>query len=129
MNSLRDTTGIHLVLQIFTPIDVQGPSPVVPPRELPPYNGFGSIEDSKGYCLKILPQPPKKDFVKMLENDKKLLRYELQMISYRPEDERRKFIMTYNLADDMLKVHELTIRNLGRIGGKFLSVCRVPKAG
>jgi len=113
----------------FTPIDVQGPSPVVPPRELPPYNGFGSIEDSKGYCLKILPQPPKKDFVKMLENDKKLLRYELQMISYRPEDERRKFIMTYNLADDMLKVHELTIRNLGRIGGKFLSVCRVPKYG
>lgn len=42
---------------------------------LPPYNGFGSLEDSKQSCLSLIPQPPKKDYIKMLENDGKILRY------------------------------------------------------
>ena len=44
-------------------------------QELPPYNGFGSLEDSKQSCLSLIPQPPKKDLMRMLENDGKVLRF------------------------------------------------------
>ena len=49
-------------------------------QELPPYNGFGSLEDSKQSCLSLIPQPPKKDFIKMLENDGKILRFAAVMV-------------------------------------------------
>ena len=49
-------------------------------QDLPPYNGFGSLEDSKQSCLSLIPQPPKKDFIKMLENDGKILRYAATMV-------------------------------------------------
>ena len=29
---------------------------------IPPYNGFGSEEDSLGNCLRLINQPPKKDY-------------------------------------------------------------------
>lgn len=41
-----------------------------PPRTVPPYNGFGSEEDSLGSCLNLLPKPPKKDFRKFMEKDR-----------------------------------------------------------
>ena len=50
-------------------------------QPLPPYNGFGSLEDSKQSCLSLIPQPPKKDFIKMLENDGKVLRFAAVMVS------------------------------------------------
>ena len=49
-------------------------------QALPPYNGFGSYEDSLQSCLSLVPQPPKKDFIKMLENDHKILRFEAIMV-------------------------------------------------
>ena len=49
-------------------------------QEIPPYNGFGSLEDSLQSCLSLFPQPPKKDFIRMLENDNKVLRYEATLV-------------------------------------------------
>lgn len=49
-------------------------------QEIPPYNHFGSLEDSLQSCLSLVPQPPKKDFIKMLENDHKVLRFEAIMV-------------------------------------------------
>ena len=46
-----------------------------------PYDGLGSIEDSMQSCLSLVPQPPKKDFIKMLENDHAVLRFEATMVS------------------------------------------------
>ena len=51
-------------------------------QEVPPYNGFGSQEDSMQSCLSLIPQPPKKDFIKMLENDGRVLRFEAVMVSF-----------------------------------------------
>lgn len=39
-------------------------------RTNPPYNGFGSEEDSLSSCKKMLPEPPKKDFVKWMAFDR-----------------------------------------------------------
>lgn len=95
--------------------------------EIPPYNGFGSIEDTVQNCLSLIAQPPKKDFIKMLENDNKTLRYAASMVPIRPEDRTRRFIINYRLADDMISIYEPPIRNSGIIGGKFLEGTRISK--
>lgn len=96
-----------------------------PKLQIPPYNGFGSLEDSLQNCLSLVNQPPKKDFIKMLENDNKVLRYEAKMESSRPEDRDRRFIISYRLADDMISIFEPPQRNSGIIGGKFLERTRI----
>lgn len=95
--------------------------------EIPPYNGFGSLEDTVQNCLSLIAQPPKKDFIKMLENDNKTLRYAASMVPIRPEDKTRRFIINYRLADDMISIYEPPIRNSGIIGGKFLEGTRISK--
>ena len=47
---------------------------------IPPYNGFGSLEDTLQSCISLIPQPPKKDFIRMLENDNKVLRYSAVLV-------------------------------------------------
>ena len=64
-------------------------------HQIPPFNGFGSLEDSMQNCLSLVPQPPKKDFIKMLENDNKVLRYQAKMQSAREEDRERRFIESF----------------------------------
>jgi len=49
-------------------------------QEIAPYTGFGTLEDSKQSCDKLIPQAPKKDFIKMLENDGLVLRYEAVLV-------------------------------------------------
>ena len=54
----------------FKKISVDRPKYPVPEREVPPYNGFGSYEDSLGNCDSLLPKPPRKDFLKFMEKDR-----------------------------------------------------------
>ncbi|XP_030201304.1 EF-hand domain-containing protein 1 isoform X1 [Gadus morhua] len=98
-------------------------------REVPPYNGFGSLEDSLQNCLHLIPQPPKKDLIKMLENDHKVLRYIARLDSNNPHDEGRHFILSYFLASNMISIFEKPTRNSGIMAGKFLEKTRVPKPG
>jgi len=111
----------------FEPIQVTSNDGEVQNMNLPPYNGFGSLEDSLQNCLSLVPQPPKKDFIKMLENDHKVLRYEAKVESVRPEDSMRRFIISYRLSDDMVSIFEPPQRNSGIIGGKFLEATRLSK--
>ncbi|XP_070705893.1 EF-hand domain-containing protein 1 [Pempheris klunzingeri] len=97
--------------------------------DVPPYNGFGSVEDSLQNCLYLIPEPPKKDVMKLLENDHKVLRYTARLDSQNPNDEGRRFILSYFLSNDMISVFEKSTRNSGVIGGKFLEKTRVPKPG
>ena len=39
-------------------------------REIPPYNGWGSEEDSRANCLKLIAQAPKRDFIKFMKKDR-----------------------------------------------------------
>ncbi|XP_029281558.1 EF-hand domain-containing protein 1 [Cottoperca gobio] len=96
-------------------------------KEVPPYNGFGSLEDSLQNCLFLIPKPPKKNVLKMLENDHKVLRYSARLDSQNPEDEGRRFILSYFLSNDMVSIFESPARNSGIIGGQFLEKTRVPK--
>lgn len=49
--------------------------PDAPKVVVPPYNGFGDEQDTLGYCKKLIPEKPKKDFFKYVDNDGKILRF------------------------------------------------------
>lgn len=98
-------------------------------KEMAPYTGYGTLEDSMQSCQTLVPQPPKKDFIKMLDNDGIVLRYEAILDNGKPEDKGRRFILSYRLSDDMITIYEPPVKNSGLIGGKFLERTRVAKPG
>ena len=52
------------------------------PREIAPYNGFGSREDSLANCDSLMPKPPQKDFIKFMQKDRDGLNsHELRFIA------------------------------------------------
>lgn len=55
------------------------------------------------------------------------LRYLLKMIAIHPEDQDRKFILEYSLADGTLTISEIQTRNCGRTGRGFLAPTVVAK--
>ena len=87
---------------------------------VPPYNGFGDEQDSLGQMHKLVPQRPKKDFFKVMNNDKKLLRFTARFNPRVPEDKDRRFIITFYLSDDSISIYEIAQKNSGIIEGKFL---------
>ncbi|KAJ8253045.1 hypothetical protein GJAV_G00208520 [Gymnothorax javanicus] len=121
-------------IEDFTPVEYKpGPAPEIP-REVPPYTGYGTEEDSLCSCIGLLLKPPKKDFWKMMEKDRQglvsnVLRFLGKMVSNNPLDAERTFIVSYYLSDDSISVFERTERNLGMKGGKFLARGRVRKPG
>ncbi|XP_030643060.1 EF-hand domain-containing family member C2-like [Chanos chanos] len=104
-------------------------------RQVPPYTGFGSEEDSLGSCLGLMPKRPQKDFRKVLEKDRQgmvsnVLRFVGKLVTDNPNDKRRDFIISFYLCDDTISVFELPKKNSGTVlGGKFLERNRVKKPG
>ncbi|XP_014861564.1 PREDICTED: EF-hand domain-containing family member C2 [Poecilia mexicana] len=118
----------------FTPVQHKAPPAPKPPRLVPPYNGFGSEEDSLGNCHGLMPKPVHKDFKKFMEKDSSglnsnVLRFKARMMTTDPVHRGRVFLITYFLSDDSLSVFELEQKNSGVIGGKFLERQRVKKPG
>ncbi|XP_074777606.1 EF-hand domain-containing protein 1 isoform X2 [Athene noctua] len=124
-NFYRDKFGIT----DFQPVEIKKKSLEEVPQVIPPYNGFGVLEDSLQNCFSLFPKPPRKDIIKMLENDHKVLRYQVALESPNPEDRKRRFILSYFLSNDMISIYEPPVRNSGIIGGKYLGKTRVAKPG
>lgn len=102
-------------------------------RMIPPYNGFGSEEDSLNSCLSLLPKPPKRDFVRFMEFDRTgldahVLRFLAKLDTSKPIESDRRFIVSFYLSDGTASVYEPTGRNTGIPGGKFLERGRVKKS-
>jgi Ca2+-binding EF-hand superfamily protein len=87
---------------------------------VPPYNGYGKEEDSLGSVYSLQPKPPKVDMKKMFKQDMHILRFECKLISTEPDDESRKFIISFYCGDDTIQVYEVCDKNSGRMGGKFM---------
>ena len=56
------------------------------------------------------------------------VRFEAKMRSLRPEEEGRRFVITYHLADDTMTIFEPYIPNSGRMSTRFLIKSKVPKS-
>lgn len=67
----------------------------------------------------LLPKPPKRDFIKFMEKDRRgldsnVLRFLARMNTTKPIDQERRFIISYYLSDDTISVFEPPVRNSGR---------------
>ncbi|KAI8924924.1 hypothetical protein BC831DRAFT_463157, partial [Entophlyctis helioformis] len=122
-----DNTGVPI--ESLTSIPIDNDANHAQEQETPPYNGFGTVEDSLGSCKYLVLKPPKKDFIKMLENEHKVLRFVARMESKHKEDKDRRFVISYRLADDMMTIYEPPQRNAGILGGKFMERTRVLRPG
>lgn len=60
-------------IEDFTSVSYKAPPFAKPSRQVPPYTGFGSEEDSLCSCQGLLPKPPQKDFRKLMEKDRYLV--------------------------------------------------------
>ena len=105
----------------FDANQISEPHAPEPPKVIvPPHNGFGNEEDSLGYVYKLVPEKPKKDFFKYVDNDGKILRWTAKFNTQVPEDFDRRFIIAYYLADDTISIFEPAQKNSGIMEGKFL---------
>ncbi|KAJ8961102.1 hypothetical protein NQ318_008778 [Aromia moschata] len=115
----------------FTPIPIpdqkKDEREILPPREreLPPWNGYGSYEDSAQNCITVEPKAPHRDFKKFLMYDRTgldshILRFEARMRSKIPENCDRIFVISYYLADDTISVFEIARNNSGFKTSMFL---------
>jgi|UniRef100_A0A7S4D451 Ca2+-binding EF-hand superfamily protein len=96
----------------------------IPRAAPPPHDGIGSEEDSLGNWQGLLMKPPKRDHVKWVKNDGKILTFALRMVASPNaviEEESRHFILSFWLEDDSLQITEISSRNSGIMGGKYLA--------
>jgi hypothetical protein len=107
------------------PIVIPTPVVVVHQREIPPPTGFGSEEDSlRSVSGSLLPGPlPMKKL-----GESKVLSFFCSLLSGGPDDVERRFVISYYLQDNTLKIVEPPVRNSGFVGGVFLSRRAVKKA-
>jgi len=89
-------------------------------RQIPPHNGFGDEIDSLGYVYRLIPEKPKKDFFKAVDNEGKILRFTAKFNTRVPEDVERRFIISFFLSDDSISIYEPAQKNSGIVEGKFL---------
>ncbi|GJQ82716.1 hypothetical protein Trydic_g19726 [Trypoxylus dichotomus] len=103
-------------------------------RELPPWNGYGTHEDSAQNCITVELKAPYKDFKKFLKFDRvgmdsHILRFESRMVSTIPENCSSVFIICYYLSDDSISVFEIAQRNSGFATSQFFSRDKVKLPG
>ena len=101
---------------------IERPQMVIPPHVAP-----GAEEDSLGSFLYLIPKVPKKNFRRMMENDRKILRFMARLDTDAPEDQGRIFVIKYFMADDTVASFEPPQKNSGIMGGKFIQRGRVKK--
>jgi len=95
---------------------------------IPPYNGYGSEEDSLGYVYNLMPKVPKKNINKMFAEDQYILRFNCRLISEIKSFNEKTFILSFYCGDDTIQVYESAKRNSGIIPGKFLERGRYKNA-
>ncbi len=82
--------------------------------------GIGSEEDSLASWKNLRPKPVKKNFQQFMKNQGRIIRFEARLVNPAPEDEIRRFVIAFYLADDTVSIYEPPIRNSGIWGGSFL---------
>jgi len=93
---------------------------VVVKREPPPYNGFGSEEDSLSSWRSLDLRPPRKVDSMYTKHGDAQIKFSLRLDNGIANDENRRFVLTCFLADKTIAIFEPPQRNSGIVGGKFL---------
>ena len=56
----------------------------------------------------------------MFKQDMHVLRFDATLVSTEPDDETRRFIISFYCGDDTIQIYEICDKNSGRIGGRFM---------
>ena len=101
-----------------------------PPQKIiypiPPYNGYGSEEDSMKNVKYINIQNRNiENYIQKFKRDKHILRFLCKLISPIASDEERRFLISFFLRDNSIQVYEIAKRNSGRMSCKFYERNRV----
>ncbi|KAG4065244.1 hypothetical protein HA402_012686 [Bradysia odoriphaga] len=115
-------------IEDFTPLKrpgVERNTIVNSERMLPPFNGWGTHEDSESNCKTVEQKPPKVDFHKFIKLDRYMLRFGARMMSDLQENRERLYVITYYLSDDTVSVFEIGARNSGFKEGDFFKRAKV----
>jgi len=112
---------------------VEQPPQCVPAEELieypvqtePPYTGYGTEEDSIASFYRLVPKAPSFDALKQEELDRIIFRWKAKfdmdkMGHAGPDDSKRRFVVSFFMADSTIAVYEPPVSNSGFVGGKFL---------
>lgn len=94
-------------------------------RTIPPHNGFGSEEDSLKSC--VGPLRPSTTAVRINVFENRVLSFFASFVSRKSNDDDRRFVISFYLQDNSIKIQEPPVRNSGYVGGLFLSRRRVKK--
>jgi len=112
----------------YKPLDVKEPPKPPVRREPPPYNGYGSEEDSLASWRSLDMKPPRKDNTNFEKYGDATVKFQLGLEGASPNDELRRFVLTCFLADTTIAIFESVQRNSGILGGKFLQRQKVVNA-
>ena len=115
----------------FAPINMSDPETELAALTPPPYNGFGTEEDSLGSFLFLVPRVPKTDFKRLQDYDGVHLRFLARLSNASKVDRDRRFIINLHAGTEQISVFERVERNSGFLGGKFLEKSRLknPRTG
>ena len=94
-------------------------------RSIPPHNGFGSEEDSLKSCVGPLCPSNAPTRINVFEN--RILSFYAHFIPKNSNDDTRRFVISFYLQDNSIKIQEPPVRNSGFVGGLFLSRRKVKK--
>jgi len=111
---------------VDTVLEADEPLPEMP---IPKHTGIGDPRDSIQSVYHLVPRVPRKDIGKLLKFEGKVIRWQAKLNSSNPDDEGRKFIISFSLADDTMSIFEPPIKNSGIIGGSFMSREKVWRPG
>jgi DUF1126 PH-like domain len=85
-------------------IDISEPAPVKKEREIPPYMGWGTEEDSLASMKSLIPQRPRKDWKKIMAHSGEVLRYTAKFAEPKDRSEsERYFTISYEVATEMIR--------------------------
>ena len=88
---------------------------------IPPYNGYGSEEDSLLNVFYLdISNKNKERYIDRFKKDKHILRFLAKMISSNPSNEERAFLISFFCGDETIQIFEIAGKNSGRESGKFL---------
>jgi len=82
-------------------------------QAIPPYNGFGTEQDSLGSVFSLQAKPPKKDINKMFSCDQYILRFDCRLLSSTKDFNEKTFILSFYCGNDTIQVYETAKPNSG----------------
>ena len=93
---------------------------------IPPYNGYGTEEDSLINVFYLNIQNKNKErYNDRFKKDKHILRFSSKMISSNPSNEEREFLISFFCGDETIQIFEIAGKNSGRESCKFLERQRI----